>query len=243
VKGFSVTNRTSLRRKPYGDLPPRTISYVEAMISEGDNFDYSRWLRRIREEEDRARPDERPAMERVVRPLSAECEPRVIPLKVHGSIGREEPKRPLAGPCDYQRSLNGGSEIWRRISKVRRAWAIMNESRGRDAVYGYLDAVFALVMHYQSRRRTKRLLRLAFKRAGVTKRTQIDPFTAIIRCTCGGDVDCKTVSRWSRALRYVAHRKEPGMSVKKFMKAIGGINASANRYAQIIGRGRRRDSF
>jgi hypothetical protein len=32
-------------------LSPRTVSYVEAIIREGDDFDYRRWLQRVREEE------------------------------------------------------------------------------------------------------------------------------------------------------------------------------------------------
>ena len=36
-------------------MSPRTANYVEAMIREGDNFDYRRWLRRVREEEAEAK--------------------------------------------------------------------------------------------------------------------------------------------------------------------------------------------
>src|SRR5947209_10384577 len=36
-------------------LTGRTAKYVEAMIREGDNFDYSRWLQRVREEEARVK--------------------------------------------------------------------------------------------------------------------------------------------------------------------------------------------
>ena len=34
---------------------PRTAKYVRAMIREGDNFDYCRWLGRVREEEAQAK--------------------------------------------------------------------------------------------------------------------------------------------------------------------------------------------
>ena len=36
-------------------LTGRTAKYVEAMIREGDNFDYYRWLQRVREEEARVK--------------------------------------------------------------------------------------------------------------------------------------------------------------------------------------------
>jgi hypothetical protein len=35
-------------------MSPRTVKYVEALIREGDNFAYDRWLKRAREEEAQA---------------------------------------------------------------------------------------------------------------------------------------------------------------------------------------------
>ena len=34
---------------------PRTANYVSALIREGDNFDYCRWLQEVREEEAQAK--------------------------------------------------------------------------------------------------------------------------------------------------------------------------------------------
>jgi hypothetical protein len=103
-------------------------------------------------------------------------------------------------------------------------------------VYGYLEAVFAIVEHYRVRRKTKRLLRHAFKFANLAFKNNADPFSAVIRCTCENTVDPKTISKWARALRYVARRKEPNMQLKKFMKEAGGVNACAARYAKYYGR-------
>jgi len=36
-------------------MSPRTAKYFEAMIREGDNFDYDDWLKRVREEEAQAK--------------------------------------------------------------------------------------------------------------------------------------------------------------------------------------------
>ena len=96
--------------------------------------------------------------------------------------------------------------------------AQVQATRARDAVYGYLQAVFAIVMHYRVRRRTKRLLRHAFRFADLPFEKHADPFTAVIRCTSGGAADDKTISKWARALRYVAQCKKPGTSLKAFMK-------------------------
>jgi hypothetical protein len=55
------------------------------------------------------------------------------------------------------------ARLRQRLEKIRAAWDDFRASRARDAVYGYLEAVFAIVEHYKVRRRTKRLLRHAFK--------------------------------------------------------------------------------
>jgi hypothetical protein len=70
-----------------------------------------------------------------------------------------------------------------------------------------LLAVFAIVLHFKLRRRTKKLLRQAFKPAKLRFDKNADPFAAIIRCTSGNAVDNKMISKWARALRYAAWRK------------------------------------
>jgi hypothetical protein len=125
------------------------------------------------------------------------------------------------------------------LERISIAWDDFQASRTRDAVYGYLDAVFAIVEHYRVRRRTKRLLRRAAKFSGLPLENNADPFTAVIRCTSGNGVDSKTISKWARALRYVAHRKKPRTRLKTFVKEVGGVNACADKYAKYLRRSRR----
>jgi hypothetical protein len=99
--------------------------------------------------------------------------------------------------------------------------------------------VFSIVKHYSGRRRTKKLLRRAYKFAELSIDPTADPFAAVIRCTCDGKADNKTISKWSRALRYVARVKKPRHRLTIFMKNRGGINACAERYAKYFGRGER----
>ena len=95
------------------------------------------------------------------------------------------------------------------------------------------------VMHYKVRRKTKKLLRQAFKFADLPFDKSVDYFTVVIRCTSEDAVDSKTISKWARALRYVAHCKEPSNQLKTFMKEAGGVNACADLYAKCCGRGAR----
>jgi hypothetical protein len=124
------------------------------------------------------------------------------------------------------------------LERISSAWDHFQASRTRDAVYGYLDAVFAIVKHFKVRRKTKKLVRHAFKSAGLPFDKAADPFTAVIRCT-SEDIDSKTVSKWARALRYVARSKVSPTQLKTFMKEAGGVNACADRYAKYLRRSRR----
>jgi hypothetical protein len=116
------------------------------------------------------------------------------------------------------------ARVRRWLEKVQVAWHEFQASRGRDAVYDYLRTVFTIVMHFKVRRRTKRLLRHAFEFASLRFDKSADPFASVIRCTCGGAADNKTISKWSRALRYAAIHKPPEMRLKAFMKQAGGVN-------------------
>jgi hypothetical protein len=103
-------------------------------------------------------------------------------------------------------------------------------------VYVYLEAVFAIVEHYKVRRKTNKLLRHAFTFANPSFDRKSDAFTAVIRCTCNDDVDSKTISKWARALRYVARCGVTARQLKAFMKEAGGVNACACLYARYSGR-------
>ena len=76
----------------------------------------------------------------------------------------------------------------------------------------------------------------AFKFANLPFDKSAEFFTAIIRCTCADRADSKTISKWARALQYVAHCKVPRTRLKMFMKKAGRVNACADRYAKYLGR-------
>jgi hypothetical protein len=125
-----------------------------------------------------------------------------------------------------------GTRIEGRFEKINDAWDQFQANRTRDAVYGYLEVVFATVKHYKVRRRIKKLLRQAFKFADLPFDKKADPFSAIIRCTSDNNTDGKTISKWARALRYVARCNLIPAQLRTFMKEVGGINACADRYAK-----------
>jgi hypothetical protein len=221
----------------------RTAKYVEAMISEGDDFDFRSWLRRVREEETKAKQVPA-AFSFGESPPSEIVNLTNTPDRHEASIKAEPAPKTNSSPIPRVRRQLGREAISRppeiglrlRLVMVCNAWDDFQESRKRDAVYGYLKAVFALVVDCKGRRRTKRLLRRAFQFAGLPLDKNADPFTVVIRCTSERNVDNKTISKWARALRYSAHCKRPRTPLKTFIKKMGGINACADRYAIYLGR-------
>jgi hypothetical protein len=225
-------------------LSSRTAKFVETMIHEGDEFDYRRWVKRVREEEARAK--EIPT----AFSLGESIAPQIVCLTntPHrlDAWANAEPALPIKSALipravyrsDYKATRESPKDRLRqRLVTVCNAWDDFQECRKRDAVYGYLKVVFALVVGHRGRRRTKRLLRRAFQFAGLSVDKNADPFVAVIRCTSERNTDNKTISKWARALRYAARCKRPRTKLQTFIKKMGGINACAEPYAIYLGRG------
>ena len=224
-------------------LSPRTANFVETMIREGDEFDYRRWLRQVREEEAQAK--QVPAAFSWGKSAARETvELTNTPdrLDAWGNTGPALPIKTSPIPRPTYRSdhkATGESpkdRLRRRLMRVSDAFDEFQESRVRDAIFKYLSTVFEVVEHYKGRRKTGRLLQGASKFAGLAFQENAEPFAAVVRSTSDDRVDAKAISRWSRALRYVAYCKVPRTQLKTFMKRMGGINGCADRHTKYLGR-------
>jgi hypothetical protein len=225
-------------------MSPRTANYIEALIRGGDSFDYIQWLKSVRAEEAQARKAEatgaRGELAAALRDNSIS-----MPDDQHARpnpalrLMAETIRVPRVLRSPYRRAKNHTpkTRLRRWLEEVRDAWERFQSSRARDAVYDYLAAVFGIVMHYKERRRTNRLLRRLFKFADLPFDKHAEPFAAVIRCTCTDCIDNRMISKWARALRYVAHCEVAPTKLRMFMKRAGGINACADRYAEYFGRG------
>jgi hypothetical protein len=123
------------------------------------------------------------------------------------------------------------------LERIRGIWEDTQSRRDRDAIYGYLTAVYGLVAWWTADGheidRVRRALRL--QRLEASERE--DPFAAIIRCTADPTkADKRTRSKWSRVLRYAAEHKLNSEPLEQFVKRKGGINECAARYARRLGR-------
>jgi hypothetical protein len=135
---------------------------------------------------------------------------------------------PLVKKAIAKRASKASSEIEVELAAVKRAWAKYRSTKGRDAVYIYLEAVFNVVRRWQR-------LNCAIKKSQAALRLQADPprmkpepFGIVIFCTSDPEIaDAKTRSKWSRALRYARNAKRGNQRLTDFIKSIGGINECA----------------
>jgi hypothetical protein len=121
------------------------------------------------------------------------------------------------------------------LLRLRTAWDNCQANRDRDAIYGYLTAVFNLVAWWAAES-------CALERASKSLRLQSmcpfdgeDPFAAIIRCTADPTkVDKRTRSKWSRMMRHALRYKSHSEPLDQFTKRKGGINSCASRFTRCL---------
>jgi hypothetical protein len=124
------------------------------------------------------------------------------------------------------------------LARVRVAWEDAQSSRDRNAIYGYLTAVYALVSWWAAEGQEIDRARRALRLSGLDVSDREHPFAAIIRCTAyPAKADNRTRSKWSRALRYAAGHKPDSELLGEFVRRKGGINACAARFTSRLGRG------
>jgi hypothetical protein len=122
------------------------------------------------------------------------------------------------------------------LLRLQTAWDECQASRDRDAIYGYLTAVFELVVWWTAENRAFERAHQALRLRHITLFDHEEPVAAVIRCTADpAKVDKRTRSKWSRALRYALEYKAPSEPLDQFIKRKGGINSCAERFSRTSG--------
>ena len=123
------------------------------------------------------------------------------------------------------------------LLRLEGEWEMVQASHDRDAIYGYLTAVFETVMAWTLEGRAVDRAHRALHLRGHGSFREPEPFATIVRCTSDpAKVDDRTRSKWSRVLRYAAEYKDPDEPLRDFIKRKGGINKCAARFARRLGR-------
>jgi hypothetical protein len=141
-------------------------------------------------------------------------------------------KRSAKEPVPYCKEA-----LWQDLTRVRIAWDECQSSRDRGAIYGYLTAVFDLVMWWVAEGRAITRARWTLRLQGVNLPTTDEPFASVILCTADRKkVDKRTRSKWSRVLRYAMAYKPVAEPLAAFVQRKGGINKCAARFTRCFGR-------
>ena len=123
------------------------------------------------------------------------------------------------------------------LLRLQNEWETVQASRDRDAIYGYLAAVFELVEWWDQEGKAVKRAHRALHLRGHKSAREPEPFAAVILCTSDPDkVDDRTRSKWSRVLRYAAECKDLDEPLRDFIKRKGGLNGCAARFARRLGR-------
>jgi hypothetical protein len=123
------------------------------------------------------------------------------------------------------------------LRRVRTAWDECQARRERDAIYGYLTAVFNLVAWWAVENCAVERARKALRLQNIWPSDHDEPFAAIIFCTSDPrKVDERTRSKWSRAMRYAVEYKGNAKPLAAFIQRKGGINKCADRFTRCLGR-------
>jgi hypothetical protein len=123
------------------------------------------------------------------------------------------------------------------LERLRGAWEDCQATRDRNAIYGYLTAVYGLVAWWTAEGRGADRAHRALRLQRLEMSDREDPFAAIIRCTADPvKADKRTRSKWSRVMRYAAAFKANSEPLYQFVRRKGGINACAARFSHWLGR-------
>ena len=142
-------------------------------------------------------------------------------------LGREPPTIPFSTEA-----------LQATLLRLQNEWATVQASRDRDAIYGYLAAVFEVVGWWDEEGKAVKRAHRALYLRGYSSVREPEPFAAIILCTFDPEkADDRTRSKWSRVLRYAAEYKDLDEPLADFIKRKGGINACAARFARRLGKG------
>jgi hypothetical protein len=124
------------------------------------------------------------------------------------------------------------------LERLRGTWEDCQATRDRNAIYGYLNAVYVLVAWWTAEGQEVDRARRALRLQRLEVRDREDPFAAVIRCTADpAKADKRTRSKWSRLMRYAAVYKPDSEALERFIMGRGGINACAARFSRRLGRG------
>ncbi len=148
-----------------------------------------------------------------------------VPRVRYFHVAPETRTRTIVGPFS--------STVEDELLQAKIAWKTYQSTRERDAVYDYLRAIFKIVRRWRKAHRAKASSHQALRLSGRARKIRnVEPFAIVILCTSDlRNVDARTRSKWSRALRFAERFKPNTERLADFVKRHGGINECAAQWS------------
>ena len=123
------------------------------------------------------------------------------------------------------------------VRRLRDAWDACRNNRQRTAIYNFLSEVLNLVRMWNADCDAKARVRSVYGSQGSDAPQTLEPFGGLIIAAVHPEkLDGRTVSKWSRVLRYAQAAKLASEPLQQFVQRKGGINKCAARYTAEQGR-------
>jgi hypothetical protein len=123
------------------------------------------------------------------------------------------------------------------LRQAKKAWLKYQSTRGDDAVYGYLAAIFEVMLRWlESPVSDDAFVTKLAQYKIIPERLKREPGAVLIYCTSDARIVTKqTRGKWAHTLLYALVNISDDDTLESFIKRNGGINACAELYADTIG--------
>jgi hypothetical protein len=162
-------------------LTPRTANYVAALIRDGDNFNYCKWLQKVREEKAQAKEHPRAVFRRNV-PEEIKTRVDCREASLNGRLFNGRGSIPTRMTRSRRKALHSTSitRITRRLEKVHDAWNEFQANRARRRVWLPKQCVCdCRALQSATKDQEASAARVRIFQAPFDKKA--DPFSAVIR--------------------------------------------------------------
>jgi hypothetical protein len=151
-------------------------------------------------------------------------------------IVREMPTQPRASKWANSIPYAKGA-LSADLARLRDTWRKVQSSRDRDAIFLFLTDVFELVACWAFEKQADKRAARALALRGLGIPNKIEPYGAVIIASVAPKtIDKRTISKWSRTLRFAAACNPRNKRLRRFIKTNGGINACAGAYSRWLRR-------
>jgi hypothetical protein len=119
------------------------------------------------------------------------------------------------------------------LERLSSSWDTLQQQRHRDAIYVFLREVFELVAWWEAEKKSARRAMRVLDLKAIATPNELEPYAILIRAAAHpSEIDKRSVSKWSRVLRYAALLKISGDNLQMFIKDQGGLNRCAEKYGR-----------